>query len=254
MTTDTAVELENLDVEFGDPKLMSGRRGAGLTPEQVQTIDPFIRGYPYTTLTCLCRKLGFTPAEAVTRIMAFEPSNAWWDEDEFAAALNEDAERLTAEGWEPGTPSPSPMTKGQAFQLFDQIVKIELGTAWRIGDMMHRMRLEQEVLGEYFVDYVVSELLSRMKYIDEQKWVFSPETITNAALNNSWIAGGSKRELTPYVHICPACGAEYTDTESKCVACGAPRCFQPERPIHVPSEPRHDDPSINELDELEDME
>jgi hypothetical protein len=224
------------DVVFGDPTLMLGKGDPTLTPDQVETITRFIRNYPYSKLTYLCRVLKIKPAEAVTVVMTFEPNNSWWDEEAFADALKQDAEGLTAEDWEPGVSPVTKLTKAQAFTLFDHIMKVKFDSDWDVYDMMHRMNLEREELGTYLVDYCVSTVLSQMKYIGgERKWVFSPETINNAVVNSSWINGWPNlNEFTPYCHYCPSCGTLFTDIEVNCNACGASRCFKPKHPIPIP--------------------
>jgi hypothetical protein len=238
-------------VEFNDPELMFGKGDPKLTPTEVKAITQFISSYPYSTLTYLCRVLNIKPAGAVTKVMAFEPHNTWWGEDVFADALKKDADDLTAKGWEPGVTPVGKLNKAQAFTLFEHIVKVDVDCDWSVWDMLHRMNLEPEELGAYLVDYLVSELLSQMKYIGgDTKWLFDPETIKMAAVNNSWIGGWPKREVTPYIHLCPACGTFYNEleTETVCAACGSPRCFEPERPISIPGKVTTGD--LVDLDEI----
>lgn len=226
------------DVDFGDPKMMIGKGDPTVRPDEMKTITGFIRNYPYSTLTYLCRRHNWKPSDAAAKVMAFEPNNVWWDEDQFADALQKDTDRLTAEGWEPGVEPSEPLTQAQVFTLFEHIIKVELDSDWDVYDMMHRMNLEPEELGKYLVDYMVSDLLSKMKYIGgDQKWIFAPETIKNAAIDNSWAnSSWPERVVTPYVHYCPSCGTFYNDkeTETACAACGASRQFEPERPISLP--------------------
>ena len=224
-------------VEFNDPELMSGKGDPKLTPTEVKTITQFISEYPYSMLTYLCRVRNIKPAEAVTKVMAFEPNNNWWDEDAFADALKQDADRLTAEEWEPGVTPSEPLTKAQAFVQFDAVVRVSLDAQWDVYDMAHRTGLDFETLGTYLVDYCISNLLSKYKYIGgERKWVFSPETIKRAAVNNSWCNGWpyETRPMTPYVHYCATCGTCFTDTEKVCLACGASRCLTPVHPFSIP--------------------
>jgi len=217
---------------------MFGEENPKLTPVEVETISKFISNYPYSTLTYLCRMLSLKPAEAAAKVMTFDLCNEWWDKDAFAAALNRDCDRLIAQEWEPGVSPITPLTKGQAFQLFEHTARVEIDVTWDVYDMMHRMSLEPEALRAYLVDYCISSLLSRMKHIGGgQSWVFAPETIENAAINNSWINGWPNRnEITPYCHYCLSCGTFFTDTEATCDACGASRCLVPQRPVPIPGE------------------
>jgi hypothetical protein len=223
-------------VQFGNPKMMLPvlPPNTTLTPDEVKSIGQFIRNYPYTTLTYLCRKHNWTPAEALPRVLSIVKANQWWDEEQIEDALRDNVERL--KDWVPGVSPATKLNKAQAFTLLEHTLKVDMDSDWDVYDFMHRMNLEPEELGAYFADYVVSSLLSQLKYIGgDQKWVFSPETIKDASIHNSWATSTwPKRELTPYVHYCPACGTFYTDTESNCTACGSPRCFKPERPISIP--------------------
>src|ERR1035441_9033796 len=126
-------------------------------------IEEFIRNYPYPEFTYICRRLKMKPAECLERVLAFnEEGNGWYSAAQETESLKADAAKLIEEGWEPGTPPPTPMTKAEVFTLLHAIlkVKLDMDSNWSIYDMIHRTGLETEELAKYVVDYTVTHVLS----------------------------------------------------------------------------------------------
>jgi hypothetical protein len=223
----------DLDVEFGDAKLMSR---ANYTDADV--IEEFIRNYPYPEFTYICRKLKMKPAECLERVLAFnEEGNGWYSATQESESLKADAARL--EGWEPGTPPTTPMNRAEVLTLLNSIFKVELSlrSTWTIYDMAYRTGLSTEEMTKLLVDYVVSHVLGQFKYMGRQKWLLSPEEIGQAAVNCEWVQGfptyeqmREKRPTVPYVDYCSRCGQFYTSNETACEGCGALRMYEDPRP------------------------
>jgi hypothetical protein len=182
------------DVEFGDPKLMSRANDT-----DADVIEEFIRNYPYQEFTYICRRLKMKPAECLERVLAFnEEGNGWYSAAQETESLKADAAKLIEEGWEPGTPPPTPMTKAEVFTLLHAIlkVKLDMDSNWSIYDMIHRTGLETEELAKYVVDYTVTHVLSTFKYMGEQKWMLSPDQIEEAAAHCEWTRTGADSVYT----------------------------------------------------------
>ncbi len=218
-------------VEFNDLKLM------GAHDPEAEIIDRFISSYPYLPLTYICRRLKMRPAECLERVLAFnEEGNGWYSQSQEAEGLTADAARLIEEGWEPGMPPSSPMTKGEVFALLNSIFTVELNlkSTWTIYDMAYRSGLDATEMAKWIVDYTVSHVLCHFKYMGNEKWRLSPDEIKQSAANCRWITGEptleSKRPEVPYVDYCSGCGQSYAGTESACAGCGALRTYTPPPP------------------------
>jgi hypothetical protein len=224
------------DVQFGDPKLMKVDTEDGL-------IEEFIRNYPYQEFTYICRKLPCSPAEALNRILPHvQDGNGWYTGHIESESLKAEAERLTAEGWEPGIPPTKPLTKAQLYTLLRSIfkVKLDLDSPWSLYDMAYRMGLPTDGMVKLLVDYTVSTVLGHFKYIGDCKWLLSPEEIGKAAANCEWIhgypafkefEGTGKQPSVPYKDYCPNCAVFYNSVpEPKvpgtCGCCGARKDFK----------------------------
>jgi hypothetical protein len=226
----------NEDVEFGDPEFMQ-------VYTEDELIEEFIRNYPYQEFTYICRKLRCSPAEALNRILPHVQDGNDWDTGDIGIkSLKEEAERLAAEGWEPGIPPTKPLTKAQLYRLLDFIfkVKLELDSTWSIYDMAFRMGLPVDETVKLLVDYTVSMVLGQFKYMGDRKWLLSPEEIGKAAANCEWIQGypafkefeeTDKQPSAPYKDYCPNCAVFYNSVpEPKvpgmCGSCGARKDFK----------------------------
>jgi hypothetical protein len=179
----------NDDVQFNDPALMGTTNWS-----EGELIEEFLQSYPYMEFTWLCRKLKLAPNEALKRVLAVDPEdNQSCSGTQIVESLKAEAERLTAEGWEPGAPPSTPMTKAGVFTLFNATVKVNfnLYTAWSIYDMAYRSGLETEELCKYLVDYAVTHVLRTFKYMGDQKWLLSPEEIQEAAVHCEWTRKGA---------------------------------------------------------------
>jgi hypothetical protein len=175
------------EVQFGDPELMR------ITSEE-ELIEEFVRSYPYQEFDYICRKLRLPPAEALKRILPLATEgNAWYTPEIFAEDIKKEAAGWIEAEWEPGTPPSAPMTKAEVFTLFAAILKVELKlkSSWSIYDMAYRTGMDVESLASYFVDYVVTHVLSTFKYLGGQKWLLSPEEIQEAAVHCEWTRTGS---------------------------------------------------------------
>jgi hypothetical protein len=101
--------------------------------------------------------------------------------------------------------------------------------------MAYRMGLEVEVMAKYIVDYTVTRLCHRHKYMGGEKWLLSPkeigEAVANCAWNtadNHWPVPDGMKPPVPFVDFCSTCGVFFTAAETIC-ACGALRMYEPKK-------------------------
>jgi hypothetical protein len=98
------------EVGVNDPKWT----GFALYTEE-DVIGEYVRSEGYLNFTYVCRKLKLKPAECAERVLAFIKVQEDADghaESAFVNYLKATVERLTDEGWEPGTPPAQPMKQG----------------------------------------------------------------------------------------------------------------------------------------------
>jgi len=227
-------------VDETDPKW----RTLGIDGRDAEVIEHFIDNYPYTGFKYLCRKLKLTPAEAlarVERVVRIVGDDAFFcfAQGSGVENLKAEAQKLIDEGWEPGTPPAQPMSKAEVFTILKHVLMVEVNIdgPWTLYDMAHRMGLEAEVMAKYIVDFTVTRLCQRHKYMGGEGRLLSPKEIGEAVANCAWntepngwpVSYKEKEPYVPFVDFCSACATFFIAAEAVCTACGALRMYEPSK-------------------------